>query len=195
MQSSSVASRAAAGTATTASHTSSGTAATVGQTGSDRAAPSRSTLRIVVRFGLTACTGTLAVRVMLRHSTEPTVSGRSDAPTTAIERGRSSRAIARLSARCSRSASESRYSWVDAIGKSTSMTPLSYVRCNGHPARAKTLSIARFSASTSAVKRSMPFDVAMAARCSSSRVAIPLPWWASSTMKAVSASSRPGQRS
>ena len=56
-------------------------------------------------------------------------------------------------------------------------------------------SIGRLSASTSAVKRWMPLARAIAARCSSSSVAMPLPWCASSTMNATSASSRPGHRS
>ena len=61
--------------------------------------------------------------------------------------------------------------------------------------RANTASIGRLSASTSAVNRSMPLERAIAARCSSISVAMPLPCWASSTMNAASASARPGQRS
>ena len=65
----------------------------------------------------------------------------------------------------------------------------------GQPALANTVSIARLSASTSAVNRAMPFWRAMVARCSRSSVQNPRPWWASATAKATSASSLPGQRS
>ena len=53
--------------------------------------------------------------------------------------------------------------------------PIRTVAGAASPALANTASIARLSASTSAVNRSMPFDRAIAARCSSISVAIPLP--------------------
>ena len=83
--------------------------------------------------------------------------------------------MARESARCSRRSTESRNSSVSSSGKSRSTTPLSKRRSTGQPARLKTASMGRLSASTSAVKRSMPLDRAIVARCSSSRVAMPLP--------------------
>ena len=49
----------------------------------------------------------MAAEVTLRHATAPTEPGRSVAPITAIARGSSMRAIARLSARCSRRLIES----------------------------------------------------------------------------------------
>ena len=66
---------------------------------------------------------------------------------------------------------------VSASEKSTSTTPESKRRCTGQPALAKTVSMPRLSPSVWAVKRSIPFDLATAARCSSSSVAMPLPWW------------------
>jgi hypothetical protein len=186
MQSSITAGSALAGTAMTASQTSSGIACTVGQL-----------VRPPTfgRFGLTGYTDPVAPADTCRHSVAPIVSGRSDAPTTAIVRGIRIRATARESARCSRRSTESRNSSVSASSKSRSMTPLSNRRWTGQPARLNTASIGWFSASTSAVKRRIPLDRAIAARCSSSSVAMPLPWWRSSTMNAASASSRPVHRS
>ena len=95
---------------------------------------------------------------------------------TAIEVGSRSRATARESARCSRRSTESMNSEVSANGKSTSITPDSNRRCTGHPAFENTANIAPLSPSVWAVNRSMPLDRAIAARCSSRRVAMPLPW-------------------
>ena len=166
MQSSTTPGRAAAGTAMTASDTSSGTACTVGQL---RWPPTDR------RLGLTGWTTPVAAAVTWRHRAPPIESGRSDAPTTAITRGNRMRATALESARCSRRSTESRNSWVSSSAKSRSMTPLSNRRCTGHPARLNTASIGRLSASTSAVNRRIPLDRAIAARCSRSSVAMPLP--------------------
>ena len=57
------------------------------------------------------------------------------------------------------------------------------------PAARNTPSIGRLSGSTSAVNRLSPTSRPMAARCSSITVAMPRPWWASSTVNATSASS------
>ena len=81
------------------------------------------------------------------------------------------------------------------MSNTTSTTPLSKARLTGHPARANTESMARFSPSTSAVKRAMPWVRAMAARCSSRIVDSPRPWCSSATVKATSASSLPAHRS
>ena len=54
---------------------------------------------------------------------------------TAIDRGSNSRAMARLSARCSRPSTESTNSSVSTSAKSSSTTPLSKRRCIGQPAR------------------------------------------------------------
>ncbi len=186
MQASMVASRCCAGTATTARVTSSGRSVTVAWHGWP---PS------VVRAGLTAWTGTVASAVTLSQIAAPTDPGRSDAPITAIARGIRSRTTARESARCSRRSTLSRNSSVVASSQSRSTTPESKRRWSGQPALANTASIGRLSASTSAVNRSIPFDRAIAARCSSISVAMPSPWWVSSTMKAASASERPGHRS
>ncbi len=105
----------------------------------------------------------------------PTVPGRSDAPMTATARGSRIRATARESARCSRRSTLSRNSSVVASSQSRSTTPESKRRCRGQPALANTASIARLSPRTSAVNRSMPLERAIAARCSSSSVAIPSP--------------------
>ena len=167
MQSSTVAGTSAAGTAITARPTSSGIAASEGEV----ATPS-----ISDRFGLTAYTGHSATAVTFFHSSLPTVPGRSDAPTTATDVGRSSRAIARESARCSRRSTVSMYSSVSSIGKSTSITPESKRRCSGQPALANTASMLRLSLSVCAVNRAMPLWRPTAARCSSNSVAMPRPW-------------------
>ena len=53
--------------------------------------------------------------------------------------------MARLSARCSRSSTESTNCSVSVSGNSRSVTPLSKWRCTGQPARLNTRSIARLS--------------------------------------------------
>ena len=126
--------------------------------------------------GLTGNTAPVAPAVTCRQSASPTEPGVSLAPTTAIVRGSSRRAMARESARCSRRSTESRNSSVSSSEKSRSTTPLSKRRSTGQPARLNTASIGRLSASTSAVKRVMPLARAIAARCSRSSVAMPLPW-------------------
>ena len=72
-------------------------------------------------------------------------------------------------------------------GTRTSTDPPASVRVTSKPASAKTPSMARFSARTSATKLAMPTDPAVAASCSSSRVPTPFPCSASSTAKATSA--------
>ena len=147
MQSSTTPGRAWAGTATTARLTSPGTS---WRRGHERLPPT------VSWAGLTGNTATLSADVTLRHTAAPTEPGSSLAPTTAIVRGRRSRAIARESARCSRRSTESRNSAVSSSEKSRSTTPLSKRRSTGQPARLNTASIGRLSASTSAVNRCDP---------------------------------------
>ena len=72
-------------------------------------------------------------------------------------------------------------------GTATSTDPPASVRVTSKPASAKTPSMARFSARTSATKLAMPTDAAVAASCSRSRVPTPFPCSASSTAKATSA--------
>ena len=86
---------------------------------------------------------------------------------TAIDRGESSRAIDRASARCSRAVITARDFSVGSMSNTRSTTPESYSRCTEYPASMKTLTIWVFSLSTSAVNRRIPRSWAAAARCSS----------------------------
>jgi len=185
MHASMVATSASAGTATIAIVTSSGMSTT------DAKALRPPTVKW---RGLTGYTGP-EKRKALRHSSLPMLPGTSEAPMTAIDLGSSRRATARLSARCSRPSTESTNDSVSTSGNSTSVNPLSKCFSTGHPARLNTVTIARLSASVSAVKRVMPLERAIDARCSSRIVAMPRPWCPASTMNATSASSRPCQRS
>ena len=86
-------------------------------------------------------------------------------------------------------------SGVGLIPRRTSTMPSANRVAVSNPAWVNTPIIFRFDGSTEAVKPVRPTSRARTARCSSSTVARPRPWLASSTKKATSASERWRQRS
>ena len=171
----------AAGTVTTARSTGSGMSVT------DAYARTPCTETV---SGLTGNTGPeKLLRNRFTSTAWPSLVGSADAPMTAIDRGESSRAIDRASARCSRDSTTALDLSVGPMSKTRSTTPESYSRVTEYPASMKTLTIWVFSLSTSAVKRRMPRSCAAAARCSSRIEPRPRRCWSSSTTNATSAAS------
>ena len=97
--------------------------------------------------------------------------------------------------RAARSSMAASAAGVGCRPRRTSTTPSAKRVAVSNPACVNTPIILRFSGSTDAVKPVSPTSRARAARCSSSTVASPRPWLASSTKKATSASDRWRQRS
>ena len=98
---------------------------------------------------------------------------------TAIARGRRMCSIERTAAVHSRSSTRSMYSGCAASSRVTWMTPESSRTCSPKPAERKTPIMRWLSGRTSATKRPIPRATAAEARCSSSTVPRPRPWWSS----------------
>ena len=92
----------------------------------------------------------------------------------------------RASAWNSRASARAVDSSVAPVARVSTTVPRSKLRWLGKPASEKTVSIAWFSASTSASNDVIPRDLANAARCSRSRVPTPSPRAPSATRKAIS---------
>ena len=157
----------AAGTATTTSSGTSGSSPRPRATRTDRTTPPERWTGLATPWK--------PASMMLARSAPPTLPGSLDAPTTATEAGERIGRSDATAARWSRAAMRSRTCSVGRMSSERTTSPPIPVRRTSNPARLNTLSIGRLSARTSASKRSMPRSAAMAASCSSIRVAVPRP--------------------
>ena len=172
----------AAGTHTTTRSTGSVTAARLG----NASTPSREVSR-----GCTATTVPVKPPALMARSTVAPIPVPSErTPTTATDRGCSIGSSERVSAPKSRPSALAAVPSVGAVSSERTTVLRSQLLVDGKPESAKTLSIAWFSASTSASSSVMPSDTARAARCSSRSVPTPRPCTSSATRKATSP--RPG---
>ena len=147
-------------------------------------------------FGFTGHTGPAKpARWRFTRASWPTVPGSRPVPMTAMLRGESSRRTASAAAERARASMAASASGVGCRPRRTSTTPSANLVAVSKPACVKTPIILRFSGRTDAVNPVRPTSRARTARCSSSTVARPRPWLASSTKNATSASERCRHRS
>ena len=148
-------------------------------------------------FGLTGYSGPWNPdSIRLRTISCPIPPGCRPAPTTAIELGSRSRAIERTTASRSRSSAAATAAGEGEMSRTTWTSP-GGVASSGREANV-TEDVEHGPVLRQGDGDEAPDAVGdgrRAARCSSSRVASPSPWKASSTTKATSASSSPGSRS
>ena len=141
-------------------------------------------------FGLTACSSPRkSLARMWRKAAPPKLSGRRDAPTTATDRGRSTRSTAATAATRSRSSKRRRASAPSSVGNVTSIPSGEARTSTGNPDSRNTLIMRRFSGRTVAVNVVTPRALATCARCAISTVASPRPCISSATANATSARS------